>query len=763
MVTGAEWYGGCHTRSLVRLGPALCGALASCVASLQAQGSSPTREGRPAADEASVARITRVAQAPRLEDFVSGDPNLHGPGDSVLTVTRFRQYEPGDGAPASEPTSAYLSYDDKHLYVVFVCRGDPARIRAGLSKREDIAVDDGVAVYLDTFHDRRHAYVFQVNPLGVQLDGLVTEGQDDDFSFDAVWQSEGRLTPQGYVVRIAIPFRSLRFPRAPRQEWGIGLVRYIHANSETSFWPYVTKGIAGLVPQFAQLEGLHDISPGRNLQAIPYGAFTGARYLDKSTPAFRSARDGRMGMDVKGVIRDALTVDATVNPDFSQVESDEPQVTVNERFETFFPEKRPFFIENAGYFQTPVTLFFSRRIADPGAGVRFTGKMGRWAMGAIGIDDRAPGELPTGEAAERQRAGLGTVRLQRAIGSESALGVLASQRTLGAARNRVASADARLRLTPLWTFTGQGIATSTVDSDGTGSSGTGWYASLSRDGRNMDYAVTYLELSPAFDAQLGFVPRTAIRQLHQELELVTRPTGTVVKVGPTISSSLTWDRDGLLLDHSLEAAFEVKLVGETKLELKRTQAFERFHDVPFDTHETEIAFDSELLKWLAFSSKLKLASAVNHKPAAGVEPFLGDALEGELVFMWRPTERLRLDHTFLYERLTVPSGVRVFTDRILREKLNYQFSRALSLRAIVDYSAVDRDSTLSRLDPERRWAIDALLTYLVNPWTALYVGYQDGYENVALVPGTPATLQRTDDPTTSTGRQLFLKVSYLLQ
>jgi len=710
-----------------------------------------------------VARITRVAQAPKLEDFLSGDPQARGPGDSVLTVTRFRQYEPGDGAPASAPTAAYLSYDDKHLYVVFVCQGDPARIRAGLSKREDIAVDDGVALYLDTFHDHRHAYVFQVNPLGVQLDGMVTEGQDDDFSFDAVWQSEGRLTPQGYVVRIAIPFRSLRFPRAPSQEWGIALVRYIHANSETSFWPYVTKRVAGFVPQFARLEGLHDISPGRNLQAIPYGAFTGARYLDASTPAFRSTRDGRMGMDVKGVIRDALTVDATVNPDFSQVESDEPQVTVNERFETFFPEKRPFFIENAGYFQTPVTLFFSRRIADPGAGVRFTGKVGRWAVGAIGIDDRAPGELPMGTAAAGTRAGIGAVRLQRAIGRESALGVLASHRTIGASWNRVAAADARLRLTPRWTFTGHAIATTTADLGPTRRSGTGWYAALARDGRNLDYALTYVDLSSDFDAELGYVPRTGIRQLDQELELVTRPSGTVVKVGPTISSSLAWDRDGLPLDRSLEVAFEVKLVGETKLQLKRTEAFERYRDLPFDTHETGISFDSELLTWLAFSSKLKIGSAVNHKPATGLAPFLGDALEGELVFTWRPTERLRLDHTFLYERLTAPQGVRVFTDRILREKLNYQFSRAWSLRAIVDYSAVDRDSTLSRLDPERRWAIDALLTYLANPWTALYVGYQDGYENIALVPGTPATLQRTPAPATSTGRQVFLKVSYLFQ
>ena len=724
------------------------GTLDPVVASLRAQGSPPS----------GVVRISRTHTPPTIEDFVAGDPP-----DSTLTIADFRQFEPGDGVPVSDATTAYLSYDDANLYVVFVCRSDPRLVRAGLAKREDIDVDDGVAVYLDTFHDRTHAYLFQANPLGVQRDGVVTEGQDDDLSFDAVWQSDGRLTPDGYVVRIAIPFKSLRFARAPRQTWGIALARYIRRANEESYWPYVTKRVAGLVPQFATLEGLSDISPGRNLQAIPYGTFAGARYLDTEAPAFRSANDHRVGLDFKAVVRDALTLDATANPDFSQVESDEPQVTINERFETFFPEKRPFFIENAGYFQTPVNLFFSRRIADPGLGLRMTGKAGAWALGAIGIDDRAPGELPTGEPAGGRRAGIGAIRLQRLIGRESSVGVLASDWTLAGGWNRVASADARLRLTKTWTLAGQAVATAATDSAGGGRrSGTGFYAQLTRDGRNVDYTATYLDLSSAFDAQLGYVPRVGIRQLDQSLELVRRPSGAVVKVGPTLSSTLDWDRDGVLLDRELQVAFEVKLVGETKLQLKRTEAFELYKNLPFDTHETGLTLESEWLKWLAVVSKLKIGSAVNHKPAAGLAPFLGHSLEGELGVTFRPAARLRLDHTFLYQRLSTPTA-QVFADRILREKVNYQFSRAVSLRAIVDYSAVDRDSTLSRVDPQRRWAMDLLLTYLVNPGTALYVGYRDGYENVAILPGTPPTLSRTDDPTTSTGRQVFLKMSYLLQ
>src|SRR2546429_2009263 len=186
-------------------------------------------------------QIARAAQPPELEDFVRGDSAR--PGEAV--VSDFRQRDPGDGNPAGAPTMAYLSYDDANLYVVFVCRDRPALVRAGLAKREEIASDDGVALYLDTFGDRKHAYVFAANPLGVQADALVTEGQDDDYSFDAVWQADGRLTADGYVLRLPIPFRGLRFPRMAAQRWGVALGRPFRRTNEKSDWPPVTHGPAG--------------------------------------------------------------------------------------------------------------------------------------------------------------------------------------------------------------------------------------------------------------------------------------------------------------------------------------------------------------------------------------------------------------------------------------------------------------------------------------------------------------------------------------
>jgi hypothetical protein len=311
-----------------------------------------------------LARIPRVSKAPKLEDFLEERPR-----EAELVVDDFRQYVPGDGNAASEKTAAYLSYDDKNLYVVFVCH-DGGQVRAHLSKREDVDQDDGVGVLLDTFRDHHRAYVFYSNPLGIQSDSIYTEGQTYDFSFDTLWNNEGRVTPDGYTVWFSIPFKSLRFSHAPEQTWGVALYRVVLRKSEYDYWPYITQRVEGITQQFEPVGGLEHVSPGRNMQIIPYGLLASDRFLNQPAltsagppPSYQNVFEHRAGLDAKFVAKDALTFDLTLNPDFSQVESDDPQVTVNQRFAVLFPEKRPFFIENAGFFQTPVSLFFSRQIA----------------------------------------------------------------------------------------------------------------------------------------------------------------------------------------------------------------------------------------------------------------------------------------------------------------------------------------------------------------------------------------------------------------
>ncbi len=219
--------------------------------------------------------IPRTTEPPVLSRYLDGRTTPPG-----VRITGLVQREPGDGVPSSVETMAFLSYDEDHLYAVFICKDDPAKIRANMTKREAIMGDDIVGLVLDTYHDGRRAYMFLVNPLGIQMDGVSTEGQRDDYSYDTLWQSDGRLTADGYVVVMKIPFKSLRFSNAPTQTWGVAVGRIVQRANETSFWPYITRRIAGFGQQMATLEGLQGISPGRNLQVIPYGDFAAARVLN---------------------------------------------------------------------------------------------------------------------------------------------------------------------------------------------------------------------------------------------------------------------------------------------------------------------------------------------------------------------------------------------------------------------------------------------------------------------------------------------------
>jgi hypothetical protein len=758
---------------------ALVGALLA--AGLCAQ---PAVAQRPAAKANSIPtlRIPRVSRAPKIEDFLERKPR-----EAEAVATDFRQRDPGDGTAASQSTTAYLSYDEKNLYIVFVCKDAPGKARAHLAKREDIGDDDQVAVYLDTFHDRRHAYIFATNPLGVQLDGILTEGQGNDFSFDTLWHSDGRLTPDGFVVWFSIPFKSLRFSPDDVQTWGIALDRVIIRSNEVDFWPYVTRRVEGITQQFATLQGLDHLSPSHNVQFIPYGLFAKARFLDQSIPAFRNTDDERGGMDSKFVFHDALTLDTTVNPDFSQVESDEPQVTVDQRFEVFFPEKRPFFIENAGYFQTPVDLFFSRTIADPQFGARLTGKVNRWAVAGLLIDDRAKGKsLPASNPNHGDRAGIGVVRVQREFGSQSSVGMFVSSRDFGPSSNRVFSLDSRIKLTPNWVFNGQAARSYTHSLAGSQMAGSYYYGDMSYTGRNLSYDGNYIDISPAFETDLGFVPRVDVRETNQFAGYFWRPENSrVVSYGPSASALLNWNHQGQLQDWIANLGFDVRLTGQTEINVSRGEAFELFDGLGFRKHSTALFFTTAWLKWFAVTARYSQGTRTNYFPPAPLLPFLAGGKSAELDFTIRPTPRFRFDQTYLYTRFgtlegSTPAGTRVganiFNNHILRSKVNYQFTKELSLRAIFDYNAVLANPKLVDLNtafsstlanvvvPPMHFTADFLLTYLLNPGTAFYAGYTDNYENLTVgnLSGIP-TLMTTGAPTVSTGRQFFVKASYLFR
>lgn len=720
--------------------------------------------------ESATIRIPHVDHPPQLEDFISGGSSQSG-FQSGLKITDFRQRKPRDGSPASQATTAFLTYDDHNLYVAFVCKADPRTLRAHMARREDIADDDAVSVSLDTFHDRQRAYEFFANPLGVQLDGITAEGVDeDDFSFDAVWQSQGRITKDGYVVLFSIPFKSLRFHSQSNRAstWGIALGRLIPGNREVSTWPLLTEKIEAYVPQFASMESPEHAHAARNMEFTPYVYAGGEKFLDTTTTpaAVKSQPVFRGGVDAKIVIHDALTLDATVNPDFSQIESDEPQVTTNQRYEVFFPEKRPFFLENSDYFATPETLLFTRRIVDPQYGVRLTGKVGDWKIGFLGVDDRAPGLLePAGSPQFGDHAEVFVGRVQRVFSGSSNIGAMFTRRQFGDTSTSLWSVDSRLKLGPNWILSGQFMQSSLFAGNGTPLAlGNAIYADLRHVGRRFNSSTTYQDRDPNFAGNdLGFFTRTDIREITQNLSYQWRPEdGVLTSAGPNFAAQVAYDHNNVLQNWYTDLPMQLNFKGPTSLSFGRMESFERYQGIGFRKSSSYATFSSHR-RVIGFNASFSQGQEINYFPAPGMLPALGSATDASAGLTIKPGRHLQLEETYLFSRLgnMFRPGV-IFENHIVRSKLNYQLSRPLSFRVIVDYNNLSGNPLLASFDRTQRLNYDLLFTYFVHPGTAIYVGYSDRYENLALDPGNPLGFSRTPGVNFNnlTARQFFIKLSY---
>jgi hypothetical protein len=740
--------------------------------------------------------VNRLSRSPEIEEFTGMEP----PPDLARELTKvggFVQWIPRDGEPASQKTEAYLGYDDQYFYAIYVCfDNQPEKVRARMSRREDITRDDRVDLFLDTFDDQLRAYAFTVNPLGIQLDAMWTERETRqyDASFDTVWKSDGRLTDQGYVVMMAIPFKSLRFRATRELKWGIILSRFIPRANEGSFWPRVTSRIEGRLNQEAVLEGLENVSPGRNIQAIPYGFFRSFRALsEQGEPAFvRDSADFDAGVDVKTVFRDSLVLDVALNPDFNQVESDEPQVTVNQRFEVFFPEKRPFFLENASYFETPMNLLFTRRIADPEFGVRLTGKVGKTAVGLLFADDQAAGKaVPENDPLSGKRTYYGVFRANQEIARQSTVGVIFTNREFDDSYNRVGGVDGRFKLGQNWVAAFQGVTSSTRYLNGDTSAGPAYDGSIQRTGRKLSYTFEYNDRSPGFQTLTGYLPgstgtsrpgrprirrvplRRDIRGVRQFLSYRFRPEGkTLIAFGPDVNVNPTWNHAGQPLDMLYSLDFNAELIGQTNLGLFYTGTIERLSPDDFEGLSERSRFSSSRngFFWssnywqnLGVQGEFAQGTLVNLVPAEGSPPRLSDSTEGNLQLTFYPGRSVRVQGTYLMARvLERGTGHSVFNNHIARVKTNWQFSRPLSARLIVQYDAVLANPQLTELEKRRNLNFDLLVTYQVNPWTALYLGYNSNLRNRYLLAREDDSILVPWPRLANDSWQLFLKLSYYL-
>lgn len=733
-----------------------------------------------AADSLSSISIPQINQEPTLADFAGMSPAT-ALARQMTKIEGFVQREPIDGAAATQRTEVYVAYDQSKLYAVFLAfDSNPELIRANLASRENIGGDDSVEITIDTFNDQRTAYTFRVTPLGMQWDARWTEGFSNRAGFDttweAVWDSDGVVNDKGYMVSIAVPLRGLRFPADSEQLWRVQVGRQIPRLSEESFWPPYSISVDGRLNQTAMLTGIRDVSPGSNTQITPFVFARNVDALDNRAlggPKFQQESEYDVGVDAKFVFNDSWVLDLTLNPDFSQVESDEPQVTVNERFEVQYPERRPFFVENADFFATDSILLFTRRIIDPEAGLRFTGRSGPWGVGTMLMNDEAPGlNRNAGDPLNGEKATIGVLRVFRDLSDQDRVGFTLTDRELVDGYNLVGSVDGKFRFNQNWVTNLEYITTETEPTLGGRSiSGDQRNIRLDRVGRTFNTHVHFVDTDADFRTQLGFQNRyfkSDISGVHWRSSLNYYPENSAltswspaamivyqddkagVKVYSEISPSVTWN-------------FPTSRITVGAQELTEVLRPQDFAGLPraesYDYGNFSASYRNSVLSSLTVDLSYRQGDALNLVPRAGFLPYVADTNRTDISVLFRPIERLRIDNSYVRTEL---DGGKVFSNDIFRSSWNYQFTREMSLRFIAQYENTDAGQ-FTRLQDDKNMNFDILLRYVLNPWSALYFGYNTNQSNFEIIETEGVREVVNTDDFKRDGSQFFVKFSYMFQ
>jgi Domain of unknown function (DUF5916) len=757
----------------------------------------------PAVTHSSHVTIPRLDADPHVNDFLVSP--LRAPSaKQMLRVDDFIQRYPADGKPVSESTVAYLGYTKEYLYVAFVCKDrTPGLVRAHMLARDSLGDDDFVEVMLDTFDDQRRAFAFDANALGIQADGLYSEQSGSDYSFDTVWDTWGKRTPTGYVVLMRIPFASLYFAKAdPGQmrTWGIILQRNISHANEAAYWPRSRHSVAGRLTQDMAADGFKDIEHGKNLQLEPYALGRNLRQLntvDPVNPYFEDKHlQGYTGLDAKFILHNSLVLDTTVNPDFSQVGVDNP-ASPNQRFPPYFAEVRPFFIENSSYFNTPVSLYYTNNIEKPQFGARLTGKLGRYALGILGVDDRSPGDaVPPSDPEANKRAHFYEGRVNRDLGSLSNVGIIYADREYLDSFNRVGGLDYRARVKNRWTLTGQAVtsATQNVSNDTQGEqacealtltcSGQTYSQQVNYSDLHRNVWVDYNDTSAGYVTDTGFFRRPDVREPSGYYSYTFRPPhGPILSHGASVYGERIWDHTGLPLDAYINPEYSITFKHRTSLSANIDLGQDRLRPVDYPalaepveyhSHTSGVNFYTSPVPYVAVGGGVYTGTVINYSPPSDAGPGPVNVTSPNLNVEVKPIKSIDLQNSYVYTHFTnLESGDVVYDNHELISRWNYQMAKSLSFNLIGQYVSTLPNPQYTSQANSKSLFVDALFTYLPHPGTAVYFGYLGNGANLdrALCTRDANGACNTSDPILpptyssmiNTSKTIYMKVSYLLR
>jgi hypothetical protein len=720
-------------------------------------------------------------------------------------LTGFSQYQPVDGQPAEEPTEVLVWYSPDAIWFGIMAReihGDV--VRATKANRDDIASEDHVQILLDTENGRQLSFLFGVNALGVQQDGTRSAqfgggagGQSAtgggfrnfnplegsvDLNPDFAFESKGRLVPGGYEVEVRIPFKSLRYQDAKVQSWGLHILRRIQHSGFQDTWAPAVRATANFLAQSGTLDGLHDMRRGLVLEATP----TMTARVDGS-PRVNASRDYRgkseFGADAKWGLRQNLTLNATINPDFSQVEADIGQVLLNERFALFYPEKRPFFLDGLELFDAPNQLIYTRRIEAPTGGLKLAGKLRGANVAAMIVQDDKVNSW-NGDS----RPLFSIARIRRDFGRDYTLGSVFTSREDGNDYSRLASADFRFYHSKLY-FVQLQAAESWTDSLGDNHRGSLLQADWDRTGRAWGFHYTLRGVEPGFNSAAGFVNRTGLVEARtfNRLSFYGAKGAVVQTYGAFIQATRAWDYAGgrPILETIESISPTATLRGGWQLSGAIARNGFAYKDADYrglsilDSQGDTTAFRVPGFEKDQYNGSLRVTTPTLRFLSAtagitqGRTPIFREAAQGrstriDAAVDLRPTTSIR--GSLQFSRLILDrtrDDSRFSKETIPRLKVEYQATRAIFFRVVGQYAArsrsalEDRDGSPILINGVRdtgtssnEFTADWLFSYRPVPGTLVYLGYGTTMEE-------PREFRFSDLERTRDG--FFGKLSYLFR
>jgi hypothetical protein len=774
-----------------------------------AAGAQPSIGGAPAAARTYDGRSGSLdVEPPRIDQSIEVDGNLsEAVWAEAAVLAGFSRYAPVDGEPADHATDVLVWYSPTAIHFGIRASAPAGTVRATLADRDRIQSDDHVIVFLSTYNDSRQALVFGVNPLGIQLDGAFAEGargavatsgrETPDYSQDFVFQSKGRLTERGYDVEMRIPFKSLRYQSLAQQDWGIHVTRVAPQQGIEDSWAPARRDAASFLAQAGRLKNLTDLRRGLVLDLNPVATSKLDGHSDAAGWGYDASRP-ELGMNLRWGITPNLTMNGTVNPDFSQVESDAGQFSFDPRQALFFPEKRPFFLDGIEQFATPNSLIYTRRVAAPIAAAKITGRVtSRTSLAFLSAVDDA-----SLSASGSDHPVFNILRVQQDVGAKSRAALVYTDRIEGNRSNRVIASDARFVWSDIYTLTVQGALSRTAAANQVTSAPL-WQGVFARAGRRFALRYTVRGVDPDFRAAAGFISRTGVASGNFNHQVITygKPGGVLERWASDVVLDGTWQYDELMAGHASQ---------DRKLHFNNTFAFRGGWRASGSVLVETFGYDQQLyadyflgrqgangLEFTPYPDGPRLPN-LDYQLSVVTPQRLGVEIDAfilwgkdenfyewssaDIVFMnvgaaWKPTSKLRVDARYQqqsFRRRTDASMVGI--RRIPRVKAEYQIARPIFVRVVGEYNTDWhddlRDDSRTNLpiyilnrgtgaferavkQDIRSFRTDWLFSYQPTPGTVLFAGYGNTLANLDEDPRT-ARLRRTADG-------FFLKLSYLFR